>query len=118
MSSNLRMRSRIYCLDNLVCRMTFKIKVSILASACVLSILLSATSRGAQSWILTSLKSFNSEPISLIQGADGNLYGIDATGGTNFGGSLFRMTTNGTLTTVASFSFDDFAHAGRNGVYF
>ncbi len=39
---------------------------------------------------------------TLVQGRDGNLYGVT-------GGSLFKMTTEGTLTTLASFN-------GTNGI--
>jgi uncharacterized repeat protein (TIGR03803 family) len=43
---------------------------------------------------------------ALVQGADGNFYGTTQYGGTNGDGTVFRMTTNGTLTTL--FSFDAF----------
>jgi len=52
----------------------------------------------------------------LTPGADGNFYGTTIAGGTNQisgtnnTGTIFRVTTNGTLTTVASF-------AGLNGSY-
>jgi uncharacterized repeat protein (TIGR03803 family) len=39
----------------------------------------------------------------LIQATDGNLYGIMQVGGTNNGGTVFKMTTSGTLTTLYSF---------------
>ena len=41
----------------------------------------------------------------LVQGADGNFYGTTQYGGTNYEGTVFRMTTNGTLTTLASFNY-------------
>jgi uncharacterized repeat protein (TIGR03803 family) len=41
---------------------------------------------------------------SLIQGADGNLYATTALGGVNGWGTVFRITTGGTLTTLYSFS--------------
>ena len=52
----------------------------------------------------------------LTLGADGNFYGTTISGGTNQvsgtnnTGTIFRVTTNGTLTTVASFT-------GFNGSY-
>lgn len=48
------------------------------------------------------------EPIQLVQGSDGDLYGSTLFGGTNGLGSIFRVTTNGVL--VWSFSFN-----GTNG---
>lgn len=52
---------------------------------------------------------------ALVQGADGNLYGTTQYGGTNNveyegDGTVFRMTTNGALTTLVSFN-------GANGAY-
>ncbi len=40
----------------------------------------------------------------LIQGSDGNLYGTTVYGGTNGYGTVFRITTSGTLTTLYTFS--------------
>jgi len=39
----------------------------------------------------------------LIQATDGNLYGTTSAGGANGGGTIFRITTAGTLTTLYSF---------------
>ena len=39
----------------------------------------------------------------LIQATDGNLYGTTLTGGTNDGGTIFKISTDGTLTTLYSF---------------
>jgi len=62
---------------------------------------------------LTTLYSFCSQrpnctdgarPLAgLIQATDGNLYGTTRDGGANTGGTVFRMTLNGTLTTLYSF---------------
>src|SRR6266567_452607 len=41
----------------------------------------------------------------LIQAADGNLYSTTSSGGANFGGTVFRMTINGALTTLHAFTF-------------
>jgi uncharacterized repeat protein (TIGR03803 family) len=46
----------------------------------------------------------------LVQGADGNLYGTAFFGGTNGYGTVFKITTNGTLTPLVSFG-------GTNGAY-
>ena len=40
---------------------------------------------------------------ALIQGIDGNLYGATSEGGANAGGTLFKITGNGQLTTFYSF---------------
>ena len=66
--------------------------------------------------VLTTLVSFNgangSSPSDggMIEGADGNLYGTTYYGGTNRYGTVFRMTPNGTLTTLVVFN-------GANGGY-
>jgi uncharacterized repeat protein (TIGR03803 family) len=39
----------------------------------------------------------------LIQATDGNLYGVMEIGGANNGGTIFRVTPSGTLTTLHSF---------------
>lgn len=40
----------------------------------------------------------------LVQASDGNLYGTTADGGTNSDGTVFRITTNGTLKSLYSFT--------------
>ena len=40
----------------------------------------------------------------LVQGADGNFYGTTIYGGTNNNGTVFKITSTGTLTTLHSFS--------------
>ena len=56
----------------------------------------------------TTLDSFgglDAFPVApLVQATDGNLYGT--TSGVDWGGTVFRITTSGTLTTLHSFSFD------------
>jgi uncharacterized repeat protein (TIGR03803 family) len=42
-------------------------------------------------------------PNGLIQSADGNLYGTTSSGGANGGGTFFKITTGGALTTLYSF---------------
>jgi len=45
-----------------------------------------------------------SEPrAGMIQGSDGNFYGTTSLGGANNGGTVFRMTPAGTLTTLYNF---------------
>ena len=49
----------------------------------------------------------------LIQAVDGSLYGTASAGGTNGGwGTVFRLTTDGTLTALHSFNYQDGAVAG------
>ena len=60
--------------------------------------------------VLTTLHSFNSfpngeAPNRLVQGNDGNFYGTTFRGGTNVdNGTVFKMSTNGTLTSLYSFT--------------
>ena len=50
----------------------------------------------------------------LLQESDGNFYGTTDQGGGNSSGTVFKMTTNGTLTTLVSFNYSNGAnpHAG------
>ena len=58
---------------------------------------------------LTSLYSFTggndgAQPLAgVVQGSDGNFYGTTETGGTNGNGTVFKISTNGTLTSLYSF---------------
>ena len=70
---------------------------------------------------LTTLYSFagfphdGSYPLGgLIQATDGNFYGTTSSGGTNLtGGTLFRMTPNGTVTTL--YNFCSMSHCADGG---
>lgn len=49
-----------------------------------------------------------SSPVaSLLQGTDGNFYGVTRTGGANNDGSVFKVTPAGVLTTLHSFAGTD-----------
>src|ERR1700733_3761268 len=66
---------------------------------------------------LTSLYSFmcnqttcpegDNPEAGLIQGYDGNFYGVTSTFGASTGGTVFKITPGGELTTLHSFSGDD-----------
>ncbi len=62
--------------------------------------------------VLTTLYTFCSQPLctdgdgpaaGLIQGTDGNLYGTASSDGLNFGGTVFKISTTGTYTTLYNF---------------
>src|SRR5215472_5649190 len=75
--------------------------------------IVSTMSIAATAQTFTSLVSFNGTTngnqtlANLVQGEDGNLYGTTLNeglhGGTNYGGTVFKMTPAGTLTTIYSF---------------
>src|ERR1035441_7624477 len=80
---------------------------------CAAPLVLSAV--GAQAGVvLTTLHSFRISPngansqAGLVQGSDGNFYGTTSSGGTVGAGTVFKISTNGALTTLYSFSgFND-----------
>jgi uncharacterized repeat protein (TIGR03803 family) len=49
------------------------------------------------------LNGYSPENVSLVQGLDGNFYGMTIYGGTNGRGNVFKVTSGGTVTTVYSF---------------
>ena len=59
--------------------------------------------------VLTTLYSFGggndgaNPQAGLVQGSDGNFYGTTEDGGTNGSGTVFKISTNGVLTTLCSF---------------
>jgi uncharacterized repeat protein (TIGR03803 family) len=63
------------------------------------------------SGIFTNLMAFNGTNgagprAGLLPGADGNFYGTTYNGGSNNAGTVFELTTNGTLTTLVTLAFD------------
>ena len=58
--------------------------------------------------VLTTIHNFNGADGSnaygqLVQGSDGNFYGTTSAGGSDGGGTVFKITPSGTLTTLYSF---------------
>lgn len=69
----------------------------------------------------TTLASFTGtnglEPsASLVQGADGNLYGTAEAGGANGAGTVFKMSLSGVITTLYSFQENDGASPAASSV--
>jgi uncharacterized repeat protein (TIGR03803 family) len=67
--------------------------------------------RITSSGTLTVLHSFSGSPAqgavpfaALVQGSDGNFYGTTALGGAHFKGTVFKIDSTGSLTTLHSFS--------------
>src|SRR5579884_935258 len=58
------------------------------------------------------------DPIAaLIQASDGNLYGTAEQGGANSNGTLFKITTSGTFTTLYSFSALSNNYSNPDGIH-
>lgn len=55
-------------------------------------------------------------PGTLIQGTDGNFYGTANTGGGFNGGTIYKMTSQGTLTTLHNFGDSSLPNDGSNPV--
>jgi uncharacterized repeat protein (TIGR03803 family) len=69
----------------------------------------------AQSYSVIHSFAFGQQsPQGLIQGTDGDFYGVTAQGGANGLGSVFRIAPGGTLATLYSFSGVD--GASPNGI--
>ena len=67
------------------------------------------TTQSVQAQTFTDLVDFNGtdggrpEYASLVQSTDGNLYGVTPVDGTHGGGTVFKISTSGTLTTLYNF---------------
>ncbi len=59
---------------------------------------------------LASCADGNAPEAGLVQGTDGNFYGTTQIGGTYNYGTIFKITSTGTLTTLHSFHFADGAY--------
>lgn len=61
---------------------------------------------------------YGSFPSGLVQEADGNFYGTTPEGGTNVSGSVFKITPNGTLSTIYSFCVNAYPYCTDGAVPF
>jgi uncharacterized repeat protein (TIGR03803 family) len=90
-------------------RRSFMSKLSWGKSACAVALLCVATAIASPAQTFTTLVNFNDTngmnpyTMSLVQGTDGNLYGITEFGGANGVGTVFKVTPTGTLATLYSF---------------
>lgn len=88
--------------------------------ACMISIFCAATVIGSSAQTFDTLLDFNpaigAEPLymQLIQGTDGNFYGTTFLDGVNGGGTVFRITSAGKLTTLYSFCAETECADGAN----
>ena len=85
----------------------------------IMTLALAAGVVGAKAQTLTTLYNFcsivtnesvcvdGSSPNRIIEGTDGNFYGTTALGGTNDRGTFFKITPEGSLTTLYQFSSED-----------
>ncbi len=88
------------------CQRTAQLLVA--ASVCVVAAVLPVLSADAQRGNVTVLHRFSgapegTDPNALLQATDGSFYGTTTKGGTNDGGTVFRLTPTGELTTLHSF---------------
>jgi uncharacterized repeat protein (TIGR03803 family) len=79
---------------------------------CIVFVFCAATTMAASAQTLTTLYSFcpaglpcadGFSPVGLVQATDGNFYATTEGGGAFSGGTVFKMTPGGTLTTLYSF---------------
>ncbi len=92
-------------------RQTFASKIqsliSILAIGSVSCLLATAPTQAQALTTLVNFDSYqgNSPKAGLVQGSDGNFYGTTAEGGSSGGGTVFKMTPSGALTTLVNFGY-------------
>src|SRR3989442_612612 len=86
-------------------------RLTTLLPKCVTAFLILASTEFARAQTLQTLHSFTTgdtnggyPSAALTLGSEGNFYGTTSRGGSNDSGSVFKVTINGTLTTLYSFS--------------
>ncbi len=81
--------------------------LSLSKMVCIVFVFCAATAIASPAQTLTTLVSFDytngANASTVVQGTDGNFYGTTYYGGANGGGTVFKMTAEGTLTTLYSF---------------
>ncbi|HZT43698.1 MAG TPA: choice-of-anchor tandem repeat GloVer-containing protein [Chthonomonadaceae bacterium] len=75
----------------------------------------------AASWDPTAQANINADgcnPLGLIQGADGDFYGVTPCGGLGGSGTVFKITPDGTLKTLHTFSvLDPYSQCNSDGAH-
>ncbi|MFZ0311774.1 MAG: choice-of-anchor tandem repeat GloVer-containing protein [Candidatus Korobacteraceae bacterium] len=84
-------------------------KLGLSNTVCIVVVFCAATAIISPAQMLTTLAAFagsnGADPKStLIQGIDGNIYGTTSQGGANNLGTVFKVSTGGTLTTLHDFA--------------
>jgi uncharacterized repeat protein (TIGR03803 family) len=87
--------------------------LSSLAVACLVLVLCVMAATPSRAQTFTTLTNFNGDNGStpwapIIQGTDGNFYGVTEYGGAYSGGTVFKITPGGGLTNLYNFSNDAF----------
>lgn len=82
------------------------IRSAVILSVIALAILASQACAQTFEMLYSFQNARDVDPYSLVSGSDGNIYGITAGNGTNLGGTLFKMTVGGAVTTLASIIVD------------
>jgi uncharacterized repeat protein (TIGR03803 family) len=83
-------------------------KLGLAKTACIVFLVWGAAVTASSAQTFTTLHSFDGTDgdapyAGLVQATNGNLYGTTVYGGTNDNGTIFKITSNGTLTTLYSF---------------
>jgi uncharacterized repeat protein (TIGR03803 family) len=88
-------------------------KLGGLISTCAVFLLCAVTAIASPAQTFKTLANFDGtdgslpQLMSLVQGTDGNFYGTTGDGGANNYGTVFRITPDGTITTLHSFDNTD-----------
>jgi uncharacterized repeat protein (TIGR03803 family) len=89
---------------SIVCLAMLKTFCHSFVSVLVIALAQTAHSQSASGSIVTTFAAGTQPVSSLIQASDGNFYGVTNAGGANGDGSVYELTSTGTLTTQYSFT--------------